>query len=692
MSIPLPIVLEGAINGLNYGLLAIGLVLIYRTNRVLNFAQGQLGAFAAIFMVKLTADFHFNYWFSLVLALLMAGAAGAGSELLLRRLFSRPRVMVMVATIGLSQVLYLLILLPFIRPKQLFQNFPVPIHTSFVLDGVRFAPAEILTLIVGPIVAMAIAAFVRWSPWGLAMRAIAENGDSARLSGVWVKRTSTVAWTAAGILSGFAAMLSAGGGQTLALSQVLSPDLLLLALTAALVGAMSSLPITFVAAVVLGIVVELLQWNLTNPTTGIATQQLILFLILLAVLLIRVGALKIGARSTEASTWRIGTTAFRPTFIDPVRRNVSKFGIGTVVALAVVLPLLLSVGNSYYYSQICMYGVIALSLTVLTGWAGQVSLGQFGLVAVGADLTSHLANSVPLVLLLPLAGIVTAFIAILVGIPALRVRGLYLAVSTLGFGFFMETSVLATPCVTLPLIHRTVCTGLANAGGTLVSSPTLFGIQLGSARAFAWFSFVVLALTIIMVKIWRDKGIARRLIAVRDNEIGAGSAGTPVVRTKLLAFALSGFIAGYAGVLCAFGTQQLQNTTFDPSFSILVVSIVVIGGLDSITGAIMGAIYVIGLPAIFGNDSTTQFLTSGFGLLAFVLYLPGGMAELLHKFGDLFTDGVKKVLGAHGGTSPPGGSPTDVDLTANGAKPAAPPDGAPTIGVPVPQPIPSGSP
>jgi ABC-type branched-subunit amino acid transport system permease subunit len=664
VQIPLPIVLEGAIAGFNYGLLAVGLVLIYRTNRVLNFAQGQLGVVAAIFMVKLYYDFGINYWAALVFSLVLAAAAGAGSELLLRRLFNRARIMVMVATIGLSQVLYLLILLPFIRPKKLFESFPVPISTSFVLDGVRFPPGEIVALVAAPVVAIAIAAFVRWSPWGLNMRAMAENADSARLSGVWVRRTSTVAWTLAGVLSGFAAMLAAGGGPALALTQVLSPDLLLLALTAALVGAMASLPVTFIAAVAVGIIYELLQWNLTNPTSGIPTQNLIIYLILLGVLLVRVGALKIGARSLETSTWRLSTSAFRPVFVDKTRAQVGKGGALLALVVVLLLPQFVSTGDSFIISNMCSFAVIALSLTVLTGWAGQVSRGQFGLAAVGADVAAHLGSSVSLILLLPLAGLITAVVAVFVGLPALRVRGLYLAVSTLGFAWLMENSVLATSCVTLPLVHKTVCAGLPNPGSTLINSPSFFGISLSSQKAFAWFSIIILVLSVVMVRVWRDKGIARRLIAVRDNEVSAGSSGTPVVRTKLLAFALSGFMAGYAGVLYAFASERFSNTSFDPTFSILVVSMVVIGGLDSITGALLGALYLVGLPAIFGGNQDIQFLTSGLGLLAFVLYLPGGMAEVLHQLGDLVAMGVNRLKnGSSGGsgTKPDGLATYPVD-------------------------------
>jgi len=100
-------------------------------------------------------------------------------------------------------------------------------------------------------------------------------------------------------------------------------------------------------------------------------------------------------------------------------------------------------------------------------------------------------------------------------------------------------------------------------------------------------------------------------------------------------------MAGYAGVCVAFGLERFETTTFDPSFSVLVISMVVIGGLGSIPGAVLGAVYLVGLPAIFGTTPTISFLTSGLGLLAFILYLPGGLAQVLHRIGDLVTDGVR---------------------------------------------------
>ena len=138
----------------------------------------------------------------------LAAGAGALCELVLRRLFNRPRVLVMVATIGLSQVLFLLHRAAVRAAEEAVRAVPGadPLHVHR-RRPIVVTPGQVLTLIVAPIVALSLAAFIRCSPWGLAMRAMAENADSARLSGVWVRRTSTVAWTLAGVLSAFTAIL-----------------------------------------------------------------------------------------------------------------------------------------------------------------------------------------------------------------------------------------------------------------------------------------------------------------------------------------------------------------------------------------------------------------------------------------------------------------------------------------------------
>ena len=207
---------------------------------------------------------------------------------------------------------------------------------------------------------------------------------------------------------------------------------------------MVSLPVAFIAGIGVGVVQDLLQWNITNPSSGSATVELVLF-VLLQLALLRAGRLAAeGVAHGRAHVVDDGDRRLPPQPATPAKTGRDAPACCVTVLVAALLPLVLDVGHSFLMSQICIYGVIALSLTVLTGWSGQVSLGQFGLVAVGADMAAHLGGGVPLILLLPLAGVVTGVVSVLVGLTALRIRGLYLAVSTLGFALFMQTSVLAT--------------------------------------------------------------------------------------------------------------------------------------------------------------------------------------------------------------------------------------------------------
>jgi ABC-type branched-subunit amino acid transport system permease subunit len=639
MEITLFSVVQGLTAGLLYGLLALGLVLLYRTTRVLNFAQGQLGVVAAVFLLKLTRDLGIFYWPSMFAVLALAAALGALCELLLRRLFHRPRVIVMVATIGLSQVLFLFTLLPLVAPDDFFVPYPLPFDWTLSIGGGILQPGEVATLIIAPLVALGLAGFLRYSSWGLGMRAMAENSDSARLSGVWVKRMSTLAWAIAGLLSAITAILDAPG-QASALREALPPGLLLRALAAALIAGMTSFTIAFVAGIAIGIVEQVVNYNLVGDPNKTSIITFSLFALILVILIVRVRRLQRGPRNEERSSWGLGGETVRRS-VDRTRAWVGRSGVAATLAIAALLPAVVSSGRSFLLARVCIFAVIALSLTVLTGWAGQVSLGQFGLVAVGAVIAAR-APDWNLAILLPVAGIVTALVAIIVGLPALRIRGLYLAVTTLGFALFMQVSVLSTPCWDAPIVGGQVCTGLPDPASTLVARPTFLGWSLASDADFAWFSLGILLVALVVARTWRDRGVARRLIAVRDNESGAAAMGIPVVRTKILAFALSGFLAGVAGVCLAFALERIKPGDFSVTQSILVLSMVVIGGLGSVEGAVLGALYLVGLPAAVGSTSTVQFITSGFGVLIFLLYLPGGLADLLHRAADGLTNAIER--------------------------------------------------
>jgi len=638
MEIHLSSIALGVVQGLNVGLLAVGLVLIYRTSRVVNFAHGELGAVSAVLLSTLVVQHHWPYAVSLVLVLALAAVIAGACELLLRRLFDRPRVLVMVATIGLSQFLFLLTLLPLIRPDKTYVAFPVPFTAQFELDHYVFHESDILTVIVAPLLVLALALFLTRTRHGLAMRAMSENGDSARLAGVSVRRLSTAAWMIAGVLAAITVILaSPAKGNTF--TEVIPLDLLVRALAAALIAAMVSLPVAFFAGIGIGVVQSVVAYNLPEASN----IEVVFFAILVVALLVRARGLKTGPRDEERSSWRFAGVV-DPAGTDVIRARVGQVGALVALLVAAAAPLFVTEGRAFLYGRIELFAVVALSLTILTGWAGQLSLGHFAFVAVGSLLAAHLGESVPLVLLVPLGGLVTAVIAVIVGLPALRIKGLYLAVSTLAFAVLMEVSIVPTPCWKAPLLHRTFCTGLPDPASTLLSRPTLLGLDVSSDKAFSYVCLGLLVISLLAARVWRDKGVARALIAVRDNEVGAAAMGVRVVRVKVLGFALSGFLAGAAGVCFAFLTERVNTQTFTAPESILIVSMAIIGGLGSVPGAVLGALYLIGLPAFFGSTPTVQFLTSSLGLTLALLYLPGGLAALLRRVGDGFTVLVRQAL------------------------------------------------
>jgi ABC-type branched-subunit amino acid transport system permease subunit len=622
MSVPAGVLILGVILGLTYGLLALGLVIIYKTSRVLNFAHGELGVLSAVVLQKLVVDDHFPYWPTLAAVLALAVAIGAGCELLLRRFFTRPRLLMMVATIGLAQVLYVLTLLGFLQTKHAAARFPVPFSLKAHVGAVVLRSSDLLTLILAPAAAIGLALFFSMSPYGLAMRAAAENVESARLGGIWVKRTSTLAWMMAGLLSGITAILVAPTRPPLGFAQALGPSLLVRALVAALLGAMVDLRVAFVAGVGVGVIEEVLTYN--HPT---AVEPAMFGLLLLA-LIVRARTLRLSTRTEERSSWHLGV-ATRLARLSPDRVVVGRAGTAAALGAAVLLPMVAGNSRLFLCSLILVYAVIAVSITVLTGWAGQLSLGQFGLVAVGALLTARWEHHLALPLLFGAAGLVTAGLAIVVGLPALRLRGLYLAVTTLGFSVVVSGWLLSESHL-----------GLPDPFSTRIVRPSILGLQLTSERANYLLCLAVLVLVLLACSNLRRSGVARAFIAVRDNEAGAAALGLRVVITKLAAFSVAGFIAGLAGVLYALTQQRIGIDKFDPFQSILVVAMVVIGGMGSIRGSVLGAVYLLGIPALLGTTSSTAlqqtagFLTGGLGLLVFLLYLPGGLVSLLDRVGD----------------------------------------------------------
>jgi ABC-type branched-subunit amino acid transport system ATPase component/ABC-type branched-subunit amino acid transport system permease subunit len=626
--------LSGIVQGLAYAVLGAGIVLVYRASGVINFAVAAFGTTALAFMAVLlgggVADWHPPFWLAAVLATIAAALAGSVAEwAVIRRLADAPRLVVLVATIGIAQVLLLVALL---LPDVLEGGFFPPL-----LDWTWTASPELLVqgrdwsvLVVIPVLVLLLGAFLTRTRMGLMVRASAANPDKARLVGIRVFRTANVVWAISGALAAVAAIaLAPVRGVSLAgaaaAGGALSYQLLLRALVVALVARMRSLPIALVAGIGVGIVEVILQQNVDPSDLGVT--ELCLFLATLVIVLVFSRL----SRGIDDGGWRI-TAASPARAIDADgpwwSRHLGRIGVVALFGALVLLPVFLTrASESFLWTRVLIFAIAGCSLTILTGWAGQVSLGQFGFAAVGGLVTVKLVGDdgilglhhLPWGVAVAIGVLVGALVAVLIGLPALRIPGLYLAVTTLAFAVFVSVWLVAQGT-------------FLDASGLLptLAKPDAGIVDFGSRRSYYYLCLAFLVACVALVAQLRHTGIGRSVIAVRDNPTTAAGMTISTTRMKLLAFAVSGGMAALAG--CLLVTLLPSNTpavTFAPEESVKVVAIVVIGGLGALVGPVLGALWVVGVPAIWPDEPVVPFLVSGIGILAILLFAPGGFAGIL---------------------------------------------------------------
>ena len=610
-SIPLPVIVLGAIVGMTYGLLAVGLVLVYRTNRIINFAHGEIGAFGAALFATIVIRWHVPYYLGLPLMFAAAGGMAALAEVaVVRRLRNAPRIMSVVATLGVAQ--FLVFFAAAVNPKSMagFTYPSPPGLPEFNLGALTLTRAYVGMLVFGPVLVVALAVFLRRSRFGVGMRAASANPDAARMAGIFAGRMSALAWALAGALSAFTAVLVLPA-RGVTPGESFGPSLLLRALAGAVIARMNNLPAALAAGVGIGVVEQLLLWN--YPHSGLV--EVALFVVILGALLLQRG---VGGRDEEKGSWA-AVAAWRP-LPEAVARlrevRVLPWALaGVSLAIGLVLPLALSNSNAVILTGIMGFSIIGLSVGVITGLGGQLSLGQFAVGAIGAVVSYQVSRRIgafPLAFLY--AGLAAAAVSLVIGLPALRIRGLLLTVSTLGFALVTSTWVLQQPW--------------ALGDGVDPGRPIVLGKALDSGHAYYYFALVVLVIMVVFARNVRRGGLARRLIAVRDNEDNARAFTVPARLVKLQGFLTAGFIAGVGGATYGHMLSRLGTTAFPTAANIDVVAMTVIGGMSILAGPLIGAFYIIGIPAFLPLDSA-GLAAQKLGWLILILYLPGGIAQLL---------------------------------------------------------------
>jgi branched-chain amino acid transport system permease protein len=589
--------------GSSYALIALGIVLIQKGSGAVNFAQGAIAGCSAIFFTSMT-----NAGTSKVAALLICLASGAALGvvfyvLVMKPLRTAPLLARIVSTLGLMIILSALAVkiwgsLSVVAPSL----FPTK---SLTLFEIAFGVDRLYLLATTIVLTVVLWAVYKFTSFGIATRAVAESERAASLLGYSPDLIGAVNWALGCMLAAFAGVMIA----PLTTLDIAPLTLLVLpALAAALVGRFSSFGITAAVAIGIGMIQSLLTryWNQQGVNEAVP------FVIVIVTMV--AGGKLIPAR---------GTLSLSRLPLAPA----SRFKLVPALVTAGVVVLGLVTLNGTYQGGIStsmVTVIIALSAVIVTGYVGQISLMQMAFAGIGGFMVSKLGVNagIPFPWPIILAALVAVPVGVLLGLPAVRVRGINLAVVTLG----------AAVAVSAVVFQNADWTG--GVSGSQVPSPGIWGFSIDPVTEpvrFGIFVLIVTALMIAAVINIRRSSLGRRMLAVRSNERAAAVIGINVVATKLQAFALSAFIAGVGGGVLAYQLGAIAFERFSPMASITLLAVAYIGGIGTVYGAIAAGVIVNGgfLYVLLSNIEGIAgwwLVISGAALLLTAVTQPDGIA------------------------------------------------------------------
>ncbi|MCR3752447.1 ABC transporter permease [Lentzea californiensis] len=553
----------GLVTGGAYAVVAGGLVLTYSTSKVFNVGHGAIGMVMAFLYWELAENRGLPQWLALLLVVgVCAPLFGLVVErFVMRRLAGAPVGITLVAGVGLlvgligvAQVLWP----PQARPVRPFlDQLGVHIGQSFVSGH------DLVTLACAVLVAGGLYVLLNRTRTGLAMRACVDAPELAALYGTRPARLSALSWAIGSALAALGGILLTPVVQ---LDYVTMTLLVITAYTAALVGRLRSLPWTFAGALGLGLVQSYAVAYLPSSPFWISFRAAIPALLLFVVLL-----------AMPQSPLRIGGVRGSRGVAVP---NALTTGVGAGLFAGVVVALALLV-DSVVAGQLALalvFGIVLLSMVLLTGYGGVVSLGQFTFVGVGAVTVARLGSPSPVTLLIG-AG-VAAVVGALIALTALRVSGLYLALATLGFAQLMDKLVLQSP----------IAFGVRGS----LQVPRL----VESASAQLLLAAAVFALVGVGVLAVRRGRLGRRMIAVKDSSAACATLGLNVRWIRVWVFSLSAAIAGLAGGLFAQLRETVAASDFQLFNNLPLLLFAVIAGVTSVSGALLGGVLLMLLPVL----------------------------------------------------------------------------------------------
>ncbi len=603
MSSWLDYTINGLIVGNVYALIAVGLALIFGVSRLINFAQGSIylvGAYIGwVAVVGLRTP--------LLLTIFLVVAASALVGLIIERFGLRPlqnsaRIAPLLATIGISFVLDQLVMLTFSpNPRALPSQLP---DIRYQIGNGTIGPLDILIAGIGITSAALLFVFLRYSKLGWAVRATAQDREAAMQMGVDVNRVNQTVFGIAAALGGLSGMLV--GMYYNQIDTAMSLQATLKGVVAEVAGGAGNVPGAVVGGLLLGLVE-----SYGVALFGTSYRNLFAFLLLILVLVLRPNGL-------FASSKQSPPEPLTGTFVAPSRPvRIPRWSLAIAVAAFASLPLL---PLSSYVLQVLtnawLFAMLALSLTLVAGTVGQVSLGHAALLAIGAYTSALLSLelSVPVGIAIICGGLMSAGLGTALISPSFRLRGHYVSIATLAIGEIVSLVILNWESVTRGPI-----------GISGIPPLSLFGYELVSPAAVYWFSFAVMVLLALLQTRLLASHLGRSFRAIRDDDVAARSYGLGLNRYKSLAFIYGGFAAGVSGGIAAHLYSYINHETFNTQQSILALTIVILGGLGNVVGAIVGSVALVGLPEVFRIAAEYRILIYGIVLLLLVRFRPQGL-------------------------------------------------------------------
>jgi ABC-type branched-subunit amino acid transport system ATPase component/branched-subunit amino acid ABC-type transport system permease component len=582
--------------GAMYSLASQGLILIYRGSGVLNFAQGAIGVVGAYIEYELAVSNGVPTVLAIIIGVLASAAIGAVTHLgIMRQLRRASPLARIVATLGVLITIQAL-LLQFYGSTVKFSPSALPTTTIHFGGTVSVSVDRFYLLGIALVLTVGLYAMYKYTKFGIGTSAVAENQRAAATLGWSPDLIATVNWALGSGLAGLAAILVS---PLVTLQVTILTNLVLAALAAALVASFTSFPLAFISSIVIGVV----ETELTSYVAQPGLAQSVPFFVIIVVVILRGQALPLRDFFLQRLP-QIGDGRVRPRAI--------------AFSCVVVVVLLLFFTDTAWQTAFILSmatALILLSIVVVTGYTGQLSLAQFTIAGFGAWVAGRLAAAAhfPFLLAAIIGVLATIPLGIVFVIPAARTRGINFAVVTLGLGSALE----------LMLFDNGDYTG--GIAGTQIANPSIFGLDVNAVTEparYAIMCLVVLVIASLAVTNVRRGRSGRRLIAVRTNERAAAALGVNVRLAKIYAFGLSAAIAAAGGILLAFSNSTITYTSFMNSVSINNVGWAMLGGIGYVLGPVFGSTLA---PGGIGAQIFFQITTGGGNWITLI----GGVSLIL---------------------------------------------------------------